>query len=77
MQVSQLLFTNYENVDVNIFVVHVTVIFSACHGNPVAMQDVLLSTSAVESSDCLIEGSTKDAVTHFTLRYHCAPLTRE
>ena len=42
--------------------------FLDCHGNPVRVQDLLLSASVVESSDCLIEGSVKDRVSHFTLR---------
>ena len=41
---------------------------SDCNGNPVRVQDLLLSTATVESSDCLIEGSAKDRVSHFTLR---------
>ena len=41
---------------------------SDCNGSPVRVQDLLLSTATVESSDCLIEGSAKDRVSHFTLR---------
>ncbi len=39
-----------------------------CHGNIVAMREALLSLATVEASDCLIEGSKKDAISHFTLR---------
>ena len=42
--------------------------FSDCNGSPVRVQDLLLSTATVESSDCLIEGSAKDRVSHFILR---------
>lgn len=40
-----------------------------CHGNMDAVKQLMESPLSVEKSDCLIEGTTKDAVSHFILRY--------
>lgn len=40
-----------------------------CHGGMEAVKEVMENPSSAANSDCLIEGTTKDAVSHFILRY--------
>lgn len=39
-----------------------------CHGNSAFMHDLVNDAEVVEDSDVLIEGSTKDDISHFSLR---------
>lgn len=39
-----------------------------CHGNVIAMRELIQQESTVQDSECLIEGSKKDQVSHFALR---------
>ena len=41
---------------------------AACHGSVVKMKDVVEGCSTVSDSDCLIEGTKKDSLSHFILR---------
>lgn len=43
-----------------------------CHGNMNTLKDLIENPSSAEDSDCLIEGTTKDAISHFILRLVCA-----
>lgn len=40
-----------------------------CHGDMEAVREVMENPSSAAKSDCLIEGTAKDAVSHFILRY--------
>ena len=40
----------------------------SCHGNMMLLNDLLGQASTVEDCDCLLEGTKKDAVSHFVLR---------
>ena len=41
---------------------------STCEGNFHAIRDMLEEVSVVTNSECLIEGSRKDQISHFLLR---------
>ena len=41
----------------------------SCRGNLFAVKELIESEETAKCSDCLIEGTTKDAVSHFILRF--------
>ena len=40
----------------------------ACHGDLVGIKDLVEEATCAELSDCLIEGSKMDQISHFMLR---------
>ena len=40
-----------------------------CHGNVISMRELLEKESTMKDAECLIEGSKKDNISHFNLRY--------